>query len=138
MNTVNIYVGATFLVPIPGVPKHLCVVIHGPFIPFGFSTQYIVYVNITTRKNKNVGDQTCILKNGDHEFISHDSIVNYPLTQCLPLSTCLINFGSGRYKQKEPMRAEVLQRIRDGLIASEHTPRKIKKIFRENSGEAVG
>lgn len=130
--------GATFLVPIPGVPKHLCVILIGPFVPPGCGIEYVIYVNITSVKGAGVGDQTCVLNDGDHDFIDHSSLVNYPTAQFLPLSRCLIDFESGRYVQKEQMRPEVVKKILDGLLLSKHTPRKIKRILTEIEEKASG
>ena len=138
MSSFSIQAGATYLIPIPGTQKHLNLIVFGPFIPSGYSTPHIIIVNITTLKAPGAGDQTCVLNRGDHEFIDHKSIVNYPTTKCIPVSQFLIDFSSGRYTPKQPMKVEVLEAIFKGLMLSKHTPRKIKVMLTSNQNEATG
>ncbi len=62
--------GFTFLSPTPEYnTKHLFIV-----IAIIDDNKKALCVNVTTKKDR---DMSCILKAGDHEFIKHDSVVNY-------------------------------------------------------------
>ena len=137
MSTIGIYAGVTYFSPLPGLPKHLAVIVYGPFVPNGYSTKHVICVNITTLKEHSMGDKTCVLKIRDHVFIHHDSIVNYQLAKCLPVDRCCIDFESGRFHQKQLMKPEILKVICDGLMTSIHTPKKIKAFLAIDRGEAA-
>lgn len=138
MSELDIKAGVTYLAPNPGVPLHLAVVVYGPFIPSGFSTEHVIIVNLTSVKGPGLGDSTCILHAGDHEFLRHDTLVNYPMAECVQVSRLLIDFKSGRLIQKEPMRREILAKIYAGFLSSKHTRRKIRNYLLPIEGEATG
>jgi hypothetical protein len=135
---VNIEAGAAYLSPLPGLPNHLVIVVHGPFIPAGYSTEHVIIVNVTSVKGSGVGDQTCVLRDGEHRCIHHDSRVNYPLAECVPVARLKIDFESGRLVPKEPVRPEVLARVLEGMRVSKHTKRRIKAYLSFSENEATG
>jgi hypothetical protein len=78
------------------------------------------------------------LDRGDHEFIGHKSIVNYPTAKCISVNQFVIEFSSGRYAQKQPMKTEILEQIFQGLTTSKFTPNKIKRMLASIQNEATG
>ena len=66
-------------------------------------------------------DSTLILKPGEHPFIRHDSAVHYTTALWLNVSAILGAMSDGRCHLKEDMTDELLQRVRNGLLASPFT-----------------
>jgi hypothetical protein len=73
-------------------------------------------VNVTTKKDR---DMSCVLKVGDHEFIKHDSVINYgdaliPETHILKEA-----INKGLIEVSKPVDDDVLSRIIKGATISD-------------------
>lgn len=87
-------------------------------------------VNITSAKPHS--DRTTVLQVGDHPFITRESVVNYGdavLTDILHLEKAIT---SGLGTQREDVSAELLERLRSGLLASPRTKNSLKDYLRNH------
>jgi hypothetical protein len=80
----------------------------------------VLIVNLTTASNHH--DKSCICRQGDHPFITHDSCINYQRSYILSISTIKARLDKGIVEQREPVNRQILQRIWDGADKSEHIP----------------
>jgi len=91
--------------------EHLYIII-SPIIE-----EMVLFVNITSKKENS--DVSCILNKGDHEFIRHQSIVNYAdateanVNKVREAITCLL------FKPQKPITPEVVTKIQKGALKSE-------------------
>ena len=98
--------------------------------PFGTPPKVII-VSLTTQRDGS--DTTVVLGPGDHSFISHPTVVFYADARDVEASLLerLVALDDNRL-HRDPCSEELLTRIRDGLIASSFTPRRIKKLFSDH------
>lgn len=111
----------TFLSKYPDIDnRHVYVVI------FAHQRWYIM-VNFTSRRPP--CDDSCIVRPGEHSFVTADTIVEYRrLLEFGEMTAALIDPGrvTRRY---EPVSDELLRRIREGAVKSKFTPRRAKGII---------
>ncbi|MFX4354904.1 hypothetical protein ABTA30_18535, partial [Acinetobacter baumannii] len=72
--------GDTLLVPSGPSGNHLFVVLFDPQVPIDTSfgkKLHLAQVNFTSVRPGMIHDTSCIIESGEHEFISHQSYVNY-------------------------------------------------------------
>lgn len=104
---------------------HLWVVISDPFVDL----DQIVMVNFTSHKPWK--DDSCILRRGEHQFISHETSIFYREARHYSEQRLSELYAENKIIRQEPVSDEVLGRIRKGMIKSRHAPRKFKRILRE-------
>ena len=122
--------GDTFLLPkTSGDREHLWIVITDPDL----ATNKAVCVNVTTQQT--YSDSTCVLQPGDHPFISHTSVIFYQDARELDLTLVEKALTTGIKdfvcQAHDPCSEHLLRRIRQGLIASKHTPKGIKALCKK-------
>ncbi len=66
-------------------------------------------------------DKTLMLCVGDHEFITHDSAVDYGSARRLKVVRLEALVTAGRCEMKADMASDLLKRVRDGLLKSPRT-----------------
>ncbi len=103
---------------------HLWVVLTWPTGP----EREVVMVNLTTRRG--VSDTTVVLDRGDHPFISHATVVNYSDARLVPAEK--VTKAVELFERQEDFEAEVLERIQQGIYASDRTPNRIKEYCRDH------
>jgi hypothetical protein len=98
--------------------------------PYGDPLKVII-VSLTTQRDGS--DTTVLLEAGDHPFVTHSTVVFYADAREVEVNLLerLVALD-GRRLHDEPCSDELLTSIRDGLLESSFTPRKIKTLFREN------
>ncbi|WP_179253516.1 hypothetical protein [Brucella pseudogrignonensis] len=106
----------------PGM-RHLHIVCTDPC-----AKQKQLVVSVTSWKN-DLCDGTCILDGGDHPWVVHKSWVLYRAARLEAASTLDNGIEKGMFEVREVMTAEVFGRVLNGLCASPHTKRGIKKYF---------
>ena len=112
--------GDSFLMPTPPNNYNLFVAI------CPLQNGNILCVNVTTQHPNS--DTSCILQNGDHNFITHDSVIDYKHAR-------EINPTSNPHAiQKNPFSANVLKKIQDGGVASKRLKNKYKKELKSFMG----
>ena len=85
----------------------------------------VVGAMLTTRRRHS--DSTVILTVGDHPFIKHDSTVDYGKLKFLMVSKLDRAIESGQCYLREDMSADLLRRVRAGLLMSPHTAEFFKR-----------
>ncbi len=108
--------GFTFLSRKPPYKKeHLYIIIS----ILGNNTKAL-FVNITTEKEDY--DTSCILRVGDHEFITHDSVINYAdatITEIVNLEEAI---KENAIRPHKPTTSDLLNRILIGAANSKALP----------------
>ena len=117
--------GGTFLIPKTGKAiEHLWIII----TEIDSRTNKAVCVNVTTARSHS--DTTCVLMPGDHQFVTHDSVVNYSDAREMPIDIVEQALASKTRQfvcvPHDPCDAAILARIQQGLIDSRYTPKGIK------------
>jgi hypothetical protein len=112
--------GVTFLSKRPSYPtEHLHIVI-SPIID-----GKVLLVNVTSKKFDS--DETCVLCLGDHEFIKHDSVINYGDAidaDILLMEKAILN---QTFKPQSPVSDALLKRIQEGALKSDAFPPALLK-----------
>lgn len=117
-------VGDTFLSPSPSSPdiRHLYVVITA------VRGGRFAVVNITSQSPEK--EQTCILQQGDHPFLRHESVVNYGDARFFEQHLVQHATAAGLIAPQERIDAKLLERIQKGALASLHTELGIQAAVR--------
>lgn len=118
-------VGDTFLRPahpMPGEKQHLWIIITSPN-----PENQVLIVNITSLKPWQ--DQTVILNSGEHPFITQQSCVFYREAEIVDNSRLDEAEEKGAIVKRESCSERLIALIRDGLAASPHTKRGVKRFF---------
>lgn len=123
--------GACLLVPSgPGEYKHLFAIAVGPSALDGYGAQpHVIMVSVTSVKADYPHDPACVIKAGEHPFITHDSYVYYRDPRIEPVTHVQTMVDKAVWQAHEPCSPELLERIRQGLMASTRVPRYIKKLL---------
>jgi len=117
----------TFLIQDRSSVKHLYIIITDPN-----EHGQVLVVNITSYKGTRIEDNSCLLKNGCHSFIKHDSVVNYSQTVCTTIEkieNAMKRFGERRIKKMQPISDHVLNAIQSGARISGRLKIKYRRFF---------
>ena len=127
--------GDTFLVPDRFGVQHLYVVLSDPQkLPDQRFPEHAYLVMLSTREPHK--EDCCILRPGDHSFITHETIVVYkiPPAQLLTLSVLLKMKERGELLEREPVSSEILGRMRVGYQKSQYQRDDVKQfLFRQGA-----
>lgn len=123
--------GSCLLVPSgPGEFKHLFAIAVGPQPIEGYGTQpHVIMVSVTSIKPDYPYDPACVIKAGEHPFVTHDSYVYYRDPRIESVAHVQAMVDQAVWQSKEPCSPELLERIRTGLMSSTRVPRYIKKLL---------
>lgn len=66
--------------------KHLFIILTNPICINGCTEKSVLLVSICSVSNDRYYDKTCLLSIGDHEFIKHESYINYGMAIVLVLT----------------------------------------------------
>lgn len=106
------------------IQSHLHVVI----LDCELHTNTTVIVCVETLVGKK--DKTTVLNPGDHDFIKHPSYVNYGRSKPISSAELLELLNKGIAKTMEPVTAELLSRLRKGILDSGFTPTDVLEYCR--------
>lgn len=121
--------GDTLLVPSGPSGNHLFVVLFDPQVPIdiGFGKKlHLAQVNFTSVRQGMIHDTSCIIESGEHEFISHQSYVNYRGLRYEEYEPIKRGVENGRLRLHTPVEYGLLCRIREGALISGKTPTYVK------------
>jgi hypothetical protein len=79
-------------------------------------------------------DRTCIIRPGEHPFVQHDTCAAYNETRRLTAGRLEELIRERQAVSKQPVSPELLERLREGLLASPRTPHAITAMAREEFG----
>jgi hypothetical protein len=106
--------GDTFL--FDGHEIHLWIIISDPDI----DPDNVLIVNFTSLAPHK--DQSCVLRPGDHRWITHDTCVNYQDSRITTLENLIAARDGGLLIHHDPLSPAVLKKIRDGSLNSTKMP----------------
>lgn len=93
----------------------------------------VLLASIATWRN-HLCDSTCILTPGCHPFINRKSYVFYRSSRIEKIADLEFGLGQLHFIEKDPMPAELVERMLDGFLASKQTKRGIKKRLKAEYG----
>ncbi len=112
--------------------KHLFAIAVGPKALDGYGTQpHVIMVSVTTVKPQFPHDPACVIRAGEHPFVTHDSYVYYRDPRVESVAHVQNMVDNAVWQAREPCSPELLQKIRAGLLASTRVPRYIKQLIAE-------
>ena len=111
--------------------EHLWVVATNPN-----EDELVAVVNITTLRGAK--DQTVVLRSGEHQFVKHDSCVNYTMAEIVKVEKLQERFGSGRAKRHSDMTANLTALVLGGFTASPFTKNRIVDFIRKYKLRGLG
>lgn len=101
---------------------HLWVVISDPE-----RDSNVLIVNLTTFRHHK--DDTCILNQGDHPFVQHETCINYACGE-VPTGGHLADLmNRERIKLQDRMSPDILKRIQDGALTTPHIPARHRRLL---------
>lgn len=103
--------GDAFL--IPGSDDHLWMIISDPSI----NPQKVVVVCFLSWTERY--DQACEVRPGEHPFVKHPTLANYPGARIVTDAFLEEKKAAGELRMKQPLSAELLTRVRDRAASSE-------------------
>jgi hypothetical protein len=113
--------GDTFLMP-DAIGMHLYCVLAV------LEDRSIIVCHLTTLRART--ERTCILREGDHPFIDRDTAVHYTATHLCQAGEPLAAFERQIRKAYGPLKADVLDRMRKGAMASPNVADEIKSLLK--------
>lgn len=116
--------GDTFLLGGFQLTDHLWVVVCGP----ADDPPSVVIVSCTTRRDWS--DTTVVLDQGDHPFLSHETVIMYSDARIIPVRNIEMQFERRMIVIQPPMDEGVLRRIQEGVQVSPEATPKIKSFCR--------
>lgn len=119
------YQKASYLAPINDV-HHLYAVLNSPC-----GQNQCLVVNVTSVKDGKYYDNACVLNEGDHPFIRHQSYLLYRMADTMGAAKITRYVNLKHYVTREDWGDEVFARIVNGLAASEDVPLRILKYARD-------
>jgi|SRR5918999_108226 hypothetical protein len=129
----NIYAGRTIELPKTsgGIP-HLWIVVTDP----EGNPPEVVIVNLTTRQIDS--DTTVVLNVGDHRYIRHETVVFYADARFAKTAGIEAISRFPGYGYHDDCSAKLLSTVRQGLLDSADTPKKIKEYCKVRFPPASG
>jgi len=113
--------GDTFLNSNPASPQHLWIVASNRTE----NNRYVIF-NFTTKRPDS--DLSCEVQPGEHPFITRESVVAYDRGQLIAITTTRLMQDLGFYQAMAPVSIELLRRIQEGALRSEHTTKKLRDL----------
>ena len=80
----------------------------------------VLFVNVTTKKKNS--DTSCILTSEDHDFIIHDSVINYADAKIAKIENLQKAIDSQVIHPQKPVSISGLERIQKGALNSNAFP----------------
>ena len=119
--------GASFYAPKYRIYKepHLWVILTEP----SSDPQKTIIVSVTTKRS--YSDTTVILGPGDHPFIRHQSVISYSDAKIAFVDKIQLAIVNDDAEEREPFDIEIVNKIRDGILESSLTPKKVQQFYRD-------
>lgn len=124
--------GNTLLVPSgpQDGQKHLFALMLDPVVLDGYGQKPCVLLAcVTSVKDGVPSEDACMLKQGDHPFIDHDSYVDYRFTRIEQVDHLQKRLQDGAFTEKDPCSPELIKRIVQGALKSRRISREHKQIL---------
>ncbi|HUT33365.1 MAG TPA: hypothetical protein VNE39_07810 [Planctomycetota bacterium] len=108
--------------------EHLWIILSDPE---NYPEAPVLIANLTTQRADS--DSACMLARGDHPFIKHDSCVNYQDSRLAEAQTLAGALAAKLLVAREPVSADVLQRIRIGATVSRFIPLRNLQLLKDQA-----
>lgn len=89
----------------------------------------VVLVNFTT--NRQSEEQCCVVKGGEHPFLTHPSAVRYRDARITSVAALESLVKQDKIKVQCPLSAQLLEKVRAGAAESELLPEGCRQILNE-------
>ncbi len=89
----------------------------------------VMMAGVTTLRENTPHDPACILKEGDHPFISHPSFVEYRFARLESSDSIEAKVSSGEFLEREDCSPDLVRKIIAGALNSKRIPREYKLIL---------
>ena len=122
--------GDTFLIKDRFGIRHLYVVVSDPQkLPDIRFTEHVFLVMFTSREEHK--EDVCVLKQGEHPSITHDTVIAYKIPPALFESLSVLQKlqDNGIMKQRQPVSPEILSKIREGYLRSRYKKSDIENFL---------
>lgn len=96
--------------------NHLWMIVSDPSV----DSDSIVIVNFTT--NTHDEEQNCIVKKGEHPFITDNTAIRYRDSKVVSADQLTVLLKSGNLKPNVPLSAALLKKVRAGASISDRLP----------------
>jgi hypothetical protein len=104
--------GDTFTLRDRSVDSHLWIVVSDPVL----DAERVFFVSMTSYDVTK--EKVCLLDVGDHPFIKHRTCIAYDFARMAPLNVLITLRDQGHLSMGEPVSADLLERIRQGISLS--------------------
>ena len=112
--------GSALLIQTDPQNKHLFAILHDPMpFPGLGNSPMCVFVNITSATSHR--DRTCVLAQGCHQFVTHESVIAYKYARIEEAAILESAVTSGKFISAAPIDHALRLRILNGLLISPHT-----------------
>ncbi len=135
MNDFNPKKGGSLLA-IAATVDHLHFICSNPFFNLHTGEMSVVAVNISSVREGKPYDKTCVLREGDHPFIRHDSFVYYRGAVIFRVEKLKYGIQAGEITVLDDVSETVLQKVLEGFRLSPFTPNKILKALEQSEADA--
>jgi hypothetical protein len=93
---------------------------------YGAPHQTHLLANFSSIKPDIYHDPTCVVTAAEYAGLRVDSFVAYKFSEIQMAADLSRGVAAGRFQQLAPVSMELLTRIRNGVMMSDHTPRRCK------------
>jgi hypothetical protein len=124
--------GNTLLVPTgpQDGQKHIFALMLDPVVLEGYGgNPCVLLACVTSVKDGVPSENACLLKQGDHPFIDHDSYVDYRFTRVEQVDHLQKRLQEGAFIEKDPCSPELIKKIIQGALKSRRISREYKRIL---------
>lgn len=89
----------------------------------------VVIVSVCSARDDNKHDQTCLLQDFEHRFLSHESYVLYREAKITTGAALQAGVVQGVMIPHDPVNGQIFLRVKNGICRSPQTPRKVKNFM---------
>ena len=118
----------TLLIP-SGQTSHLHIICSNPVLYPPVGHNCFLCVNISSVPNGVEYDTACVLNNGDHPFIDHESYVYYDRAQIFGVDTVLARLKERELQKHATCGDEMFNRVMEGFQTTKFITPKIKRFL---------
>lgn len=124
-------VGNALLIPSgPGNKNHLHVIVYGPSgIPHYGTVDQLVFVGMSTIYPEVWHDSSCVVRKGDHPFVSHDSYMYYRKSFISSVPHTMDMIQKGVWIPMDSFSAPLMKRVMSGLKGNESASREVRDVM---------
>ncbi len=107
--------------------RHLRIIISD----FDEADRALVVPITTWHEGNSRQDNSCILEQGEHSFITHKSWADYSRAESMTYDTVSRGIESGYFIPKEDISPELLERLQQGALTSEFLQQAFEHFFQD-------